>query len=92
MSNDYDAPKELTVLEYEGIRGRLAALEILSAQSWVAILKHCPDDQREELIVTLQIEIEKRFDRLHPIAQRVASESADNILSSTLATVRNAGA
>jgi len=89
MNNDPETtPKQLTELEYEALRGRLGALEVLMAQAWTAVLKHVPDEQREDVIIDALIAQEDRWGRFHPTCREIALDSAEGILTSALATVR----
>lgn len=74
--------------EYQQMLGRIGALEILVTQTWTAVFKHIPDEHRDEIKDNALIEVEKRFDRLHPIAQRAAVETADGMLTVALDTAR----
>ncbi len=87
MSDPTITPKQLTELEYEQLRGRLGALEVLMSQAWTAILKHVPDEEREDVIIDALIAQEDRWDRFKPISRTAAMDSAEGILTSALATV-----
>lgn len=80
--------KQLTEEEYQLIMGRVGALELLMAQAWVAVLKHVPDEYREEIVLNALIAQEDRWDRFEPLARSAALDSAEGILTSALATVR----
>jgi hypothetical protein len=88
MSDPATTIRQISEQEFETLRGRLAAMEILLAQAWVAVLKHVPDEDRDEFVEDALIQQENRFHRLHPVAQRVALERAEAILGSALVTVR----
>lgn len=80
--------KQLSEEEYQQMIGRLGALELLTAQAWVYVLKSVKDEHREEVILDALIAQEDRWERFDPIARAAALDSAEGILTSALKTVR----
>ena len=77
--------------EFQALRGRVGALELLTAQSLVLFLKCVPDDERDGFVADALIQLENRFERFNPLAARAALDCADALWSSALATVRQPG-
>ena len=87
-NNPETEPRSGTEMEWQQRQGRVGALELLMSQAWVAVLKHVPDEQRDDTIMDALIAQENRFHRLHHFAQSAALDSAEGILTSALVTVR----
>lgn len=92
MSDPATTVHTLTAKEYHELVGRVGALELLTAQSLVVFVKLTPDENRDEFVHDALVELEKRFDRYHPLAARAALETAEALWTSALATVRQPGA
>jgi hypothetical protein len=83
------SPHIVTVDEWQILQGRLAALEVLAAQSVVTMLRLVKDEHREFVIGEGMMYLENEiFPRLEPLSQRVALERMEAISSAGLATVR----
>ena len=90
MSDPTTTPKQLTESDWEILQGRVNALELLTAQSWVGLMKLVKDENRQDVIDEALIQLEIRFERFHPVAARAALETAEGITAVALNTVRRA--
>ena len=72
--------EELNQIQNQGVY-RVAGLELILAQVLTVMFARVEPEKVKEIFTDLQIEIERKFDRMNPDMQRVIADQAERIFS-----------